>query len=122
MGNIKATSGLLPLSAAVLAASISASDAGPCTKQVDRMQARIDAKVEAIAAAGPFLREGAFAGMGDQPTPRSIAAAEARRGEISWQTVDTVRQSMVRARAADAAGDGRACRTALAEVRRAMRR
>jgi hypothetical protein len=86
------------------------------------MQARIDAKVEAIAAAGPFLREGAFAGMGDQPTPRSIAAAEARRGEISWQTVDAVQQDMARARTADAAGDGRACRIALAEVRRMIDR
>ena len=113
---------LLILSAAVLAASLSASQAGPCTKQIDRMQARIDAKVEAIAAAGPFMRQGAFAGMGDQPTPRSIAAAEARRGEISWQTVDTVRHAMARARAADAAGDGHACRIALAEVRRVIDR
>lgn len=117
-----AISGLSALSAAALALSISASHAGPCTKQIDRMQAQIDAKVEAIAAAGPFMREGTFAGMNNQPTPRSIAAAEARRGEISWQTLDTVRQAMVRARAADAASDARACRRALAEVGRAIRR
>ena len=86
------------------------------------MQARIDAKVEAIAAAGPFMGEGAFAGMSDQPTPRSIAAAEARRGEISWQTVDAVHQDMTRARAADSAGDRAACRTALAAVRHAIGR
>jgi hypothetical protein len=122
MGNIMAASGLLPLSAFALVLSISSSQAGSCSKQIDRMQARIDAKVEAIAAAGPFLRQGTFAGMSDQPTTRSIATAEARAGEISWQTLDTVRAAMVRARAADAAGDARGCRAALAEVRHAMRR
>jgi hypothetical protein len=117
-----ASSGLLPLSALALVLSISSSQAGPCSKQIDRMQARIDAKVEAIAAAGPFLRQGAFAGMNDQPTPRSIATAEARAGEISWQTLDSLRAAMVRARAADAAGDARGCRTALVEVRRTLGR
>src|SRR5215469_12554111 len=120
MGNLKAASGLLPLSALALVLSVSSSQAGPCSKQIDRMQARIDARVEAIAAAGPFLRQGTFAGMNDQPTPRSIATAEARAGEISWQTLDAVRAAMVRARAADSAGDRRACRQALAEARRAI--
>lgn len=122
MTNIKTVAGLATLSAFALVLSLSPSHAGPCTKQLDRMQARIDAKVEAIAAVGPFMRQGTFAGMDDQPTPRSIAAAEATRGEISWQTMDTVRQAMARARAADAAGDGRACRTALADVQRVIGR
>jgi hypothetical protein len=108
---------LAAASAAMFAAMIAASHAGPCAADIDAMQARIDAKVEAVAAAGPFLRQTDFAGRSDQPTPRSIAAAEARRGEISWQTVDAVRRDMAQARAADAAGDGRACRIALAEVR-----
>jgi hypothetical protein len=117
-----ATAASLALTAVAVVLSISSSYAGPCSKQIDRMQARIDAKVEAIAAAGPFMRQGTIAGMNDQPTPRSIAAAEARQGEISWHTVDVVRQAMTRARVADAAGDARACRQALAEMRRAMRR
>jgi hypothetical protein len=41
------------LCAAVLAASMSASYAGPCLDEIDTMQAKIDAKLEAIAAAGP---------------------------------------------------------------------
>ena len=106
--------------AIAFAASMSASYAGPCSDQIDNMQARIDAKLEAKAAAGPTAREGAGAGMSDQPTPRSMATAEERLGEISAQTVDAVRQAMLRARAADSAGDKNACEQALADVRRAI--
>jgi mRNA-degrading endonuclease toxin of MazEF toxin-antitoxin module len=81
-----------------LAASTSASYAGPCSHEIGNMQARIDAKLEAKAAAGPTAREGAAAGRSDQPTPRSIAAAEERLGEVSPQMADAVRQAMLRAR------------------------
>ncbi len=84
------------------------------------MQARIDAKVEAMAAAGPTGPQGAVAGMSSQPTPRSMAAAEARLGEVSPETVDAVRQTMLRARAADSAGNKSACEQALADVQRAI--
>jgi hypothetical protein len=40
------------LCAVVLAASMSASYAGPCLDEIGTMQAKIDAKLEAIAAAG----------------------------------------------------------------------
>jgi hypothetical protein len=111
---------LLACSGAAFAAMISSGQAGPCEADIGIIQGRIDAKLEAIAAAGPFMREGAFAGMSDQPTPRSIAAAEVRSGELSAQKVAAVRQAMARARAADAAGDGRACEKALAKVRRVL--
>ncbi len=80
------------------------------------MQARMDAKVEAKAAAGPTGRQGAGAGMHVQPTPRSMAAAEG----VSPQMIDTVRQAMLRARAADSAGDKSACEQALADVQHAL--
>jgi hypothetical protein len=99
---------------------MSASHAGPCSNAIDKMQSRIDAKLEAKAATGPTAREGAGAGMSDQPTPRSIAAAEERLGEISAQTVDSIKQAMVRARAADSAGNKSACEQALADVHRAI--
>jgi hypothetical protein len=83
---------LMACSIAAFAALISAGHAGPCAVDIDTMQRRIDARLEATAAAGPFMREGAFAGMGDQPTPRSIAAVEARRGEISAHKVAAVRR------------------------------
>ena len=100
------------------AASVSASHAGPCTDAIGNMQVRIDAKLEAKAAAGPTAREGVSAGMSDQPTPRSMAAAEEKLGEVSSRIVDAVRQAMLHARAADGAGDKNACEQALADVQR----
>ena len=108
------------LVATALALSIATSHAGPCSHEIDRMQARIDSKLEAKAAAGPFAPEGAFAGMSDQPTPRSMATVEERLGEISPQTVDAVAQAMARARAADGADDKNACEQALADAQRAL--
>jgi len=84
------------------------------------MQARIDARLEAKAAAGPTAKEGVPAGMSMQPTPRSIAAAEERLGDISPQTAEAAGQAMARARAADAAGDKSACEQALADAQRTI--
>ena len=54
-----------PFGAIAFAAAMSASYAGPCSDEIDNMQARIDAKLEAKAAAGPTAREGVGAGMSD---------------------------------------------------------
>jgi len=108
------------LGAAVFLLPVSASYAGPCSGQIDVMQARIDAAVEAKAAAGPMGKEGVAAGMGVQPTPRSIMAAEEKLGDISAQTVAAVGEGMAQARAADAAGNASACEKALADVQRVL--
>jgi hypothetical protein len=108
------------LGAAAFLLPVSASFAGPCSDQIDAMQARIDAALEIKAAAGPTGKEGVPAGMSVQPTPRSIAAAEEKLGDISAQTVAAVGEGMARARAADAAGDASACEKALADVRRVI--
>ena len=100
--------------------SVSASYAGPCSGDIEKMQARIDSALEAKAATGPAAKEGSFAGMSEQPTPRSMAAAEEKLGELSPQTINAVRQTMAKARAADSAGDSSACASALAEVQRAI--
>jgi hypothetical protein len=111
---------LLAFSAAALAVSATASFAGSCLNDIDRMQARVDARVEAIAAGGPFVPAGVSAGMGVQPTPFGMAQVEAKMGEVSWQTVDAVREAMVRARAANAAGNRKVCEKELASARRLM--
>jgi hypothetical protein len=111
---------LLVAGAAALVASTSASYAGPCSHEIDRMQAAIDARLEAKAAAGPAARESTAATMNRQPTPGSIAAAEARLGEVSPQTIEAVAAAMARARQADSAGDKSACEQALADVQRAI--
>ena len=71
----------LVLCASALAASMSVSYAGPCSQQIDRLRAEIDAKLGALAAAGPSARETTAATMHRQPTPRSIEAAEDRLGD-----------------------------------------
>ena len=111
---------LLMASAAALAASMPASYAGPCSHEIDRMQAEVNAKLEAKAGAGPFARESPGALVHRQPTPGSIAAAEGRLGEISSQTVEAVRAAMARAREADRAGDTAACEQALSDVQRTI--
>jgi len=98
----------------------SASYAGPCSDQIDAMQARFDAKLEAKAAAGPAAKQGVAAGMSVQPTPASIAAAEEKLGEISPRKVKAIKRGMARARVADKVGDLRACRKALAAVQRVL--
>lgn len=103
------------------AASISASVAGPCSSEIDAMVARIDAALEAKAGTGATAKEQAVvAGRHVQPTPRSLAGAEQKLGDISLETIELVKQAMARARAADSAGDDIACKQALTEVRRAI--
>jgi hypothetical protein len=103
-----------------LCASLSTANAASCSNDIDHMQARIDANVEAIAAAGPAVPPGIGAGMGVQPTPFSMATVEEKMGEIKRSTFDAVHDAMTRARAANSAGNYKACEKALAEVRRFM--
>ena len=56
--------------------------------------------------------------MHRQPTPRSVAAAESRLGELSPETIEAAKAAMGRARESDRAGDQSACEQALAEVQR----
>jgi len=110
----------MSLTALATIASLSVAHAASCSNDIDRMQARIDARVEAIAAAGPFVPPGVSAGMGVQPTPFGMATVEERMGELSRNKVDAVRDAMARARAANAANNYKACEKALADVRHFM--
>jgi hypothetical protein len=110
----------LMVSAAAFAASMSASYAGPCSAEIGRLQALIDTRLEARAAAGPQAGESADAMLHHQPTPGSIAAAEQELGDLSPQKTEAAEQAMARARAADSAGDGSGCEQALADVQRAI--
>jgi hypothetical protein len=92
--------------------------ASPCLQDIDRIQAMIDAKAEAQAAAGRSARESTAATLHRQPTPGSIAAAEVNLGDISPEKLQAVEALMARAREADRAGDQSACEQALAEVQR----
>ena len=106
--------------AAVFAALMSVSHAGPCSQRIARVQAQFDAKLQANAAAGPSARESVAATMNRQPTPESIAAAEAKLGEIPQATVEAVEAGIARARDADRIGDESTCEQALTDVQRIL--
>jgi hypothetical protein len=92
--------------------------AGPCLQEIDRMQIEVDARIEAIAGAGPAARESTAATLHHQPTPGSLAATEEKLGEGAQMTEAVA--ALARARAADRADDKAACEKALADVRRAL--
>src|SRR5229473_1393030 len=102
---------MMMLSAAALVASTTAVYAGPCSNEIDRVQARVDAKLEATARTGPSAPESSAALLHRQPTPGSIAAAESKLGEISAAAIAA---AMTRAREADRGGNQSACEQALA--------
>jgi hypothetical protein len=106
--------------AGMLAASAGTAHAGPCAAQIDQMQARFDAKLALAARSGPTARESVAATDHRQPTPDSIAAAEAKLGDLPPRTVETIESGMSRARKTDAEGNKAACEAALAEVSRAL--
>ena len=112
----------MAFSAAALAASVSVSDAGTCSAQIDAMRARIDARLDATAGAAPTSVQSPDATMHRQPTPRSIAAAEQNVGALSEQAIKAVTDAMARARAADGADDANSCQQALQEVERELDR
>jgi len=107
---------IVMLSAGAVAASTIGSQAGPCSAEIYSMEARVEATLNAKAAAGSTAQESSEALLHRQPTPRSIAAAESRLGTVSPQKLDAITQGMARAREADSAGDLYACRRALSDV------
>jgi len=94
--------------------------AGPCSKDLERIQLLVDARLNAIAAAGPTAGQSTAAQMHRQPTPRSMAEAEQKLGELSPSAIEKVKDAMTRARSADAAGDAAGCQQALDEVERGI--
>jgi hypothetical protein len=106
----------IALTAAIAAALTSGAYAGPCSPQIDSMQARVDAKLRADAARGPSATEGNAALTHRQPTPGSVATAEEKLGDLSTTRATALTQGMARARAADKS----ACERALADVERAI--
>jgi len=94
--------------------------AGPCTGEIDRLQAQLDARIDAEASQGRAARESRSALEHHQPTPESILEAEDGLGEGAALGHTSV--ALARARVADSHGDARACEEALARARRALQR
>jgi hypothetical protein len=98
-----------------LLASLTPAEAGPCTGAIDAAQARADARIDAIAGAGGYGKQSTGAMLHHQPTPGSVAQAEAQLGEGA--SPEDLMNALTEARAADAAGDRAACERALSKVR-----
>ena len=106
------------LVAAAIVLSIVPSHAGPCSSEIERLQAGVDAIVVAMAVSGSPGRQSVAAMVHRQPTPSSIAAAEAKLGE--GERTKRALAAIARASEADRAGDNPACERALADARREM--
>jgi len=105
-----------------LGVAAGAAQAGPCTEGISRLQTAYDATLNATAAAGPTASESTAATLHHQPTLNSVAGAEEKLGELSPEKVEAFQAAMARARQADDRADAGACRQALGEARRALRR
>ncbi len=94
--------------------------AGPCADDIHETDQAVYARLGAIAAQGKTGAETTFATTHRQPTPGTVAQAEAKAGDLSEDQVNAVTQDMMQARTADAANDLAACEEALAEARKAL--
>lgn len=104
------TFGLLVVSMGVSSPAL----AQDCLAEIDRTQAEVDAAVAKHAKNAPFAPEGSFATLGHQPTPESVAQAEA--GLTQWTGGDVASAALDRARDAVIAGQSGEC---FAQVRAA---
>ncbi|WP_262296735.1 hypothetical protein [Microvirga sesbaniae] len=110
-----------PLSVLTLVAlAATAAQAGPCGAEIDRLQAAVDARIDTTAGTGPTGRESTAATDHREPTPGSIAMAEARLGDGASN--EKALAALGQARAADQAGDRAGCEQALAAARAAIGR
>ncbi len=90
--------------------------AGPCAKAIDDVQASVNAYVDRMAGAGNSGKESTSATMRRQPTPDSVAQAEADLGD--GKTGEKALAALQRARKLDAAGDQAGCTKALDKARK----
>jgi hypothetical protein len=113
---------VLALSSLALVLFAGPSYSGPCTQQISGVRAAAKEQSNALAIAGEAGDESTAATMHRQPTPKSLAQAEERLGEISDKDAEAYLQAMKRAVAADEAGNRAECENALTEARRVLDR
>jgi hypothetical protein len=111
--------GIAALCVAVAATSVSPAHAGSCALEIDRAWIEIGARIQARVGAGRSSTQGTIGLLHHQPTPRSIAAAEEKIGDM-WIPLEMAVTALARAREADHANDTSACKLALMEAQRAF--
>jgi|SRR5579871_4278781 len=95
--------------------------AGPCTGEIHDLQLALNAKLDALAARGRTAPQSTAATLHRQPTPDSLASAEAKAGDISEGDVAKIREFIAQARKADDANNPAACHKALGDARSALK-
>jgi hypothetical protein len=90
--------------------------AGPCTDRIYQTDIAVEKLLDAAAAQGQPAVESTFATMHRQPTPRTVAGAEVRAGDLTPAQTQAIMDSMEVAHKADDAGDQAGCEKALGEA------
>ena len=106
--------------AAALAILSAPAFAGPCENEIYQADLALGKRLNAAAAGGRTGTESTFATRHRQPTPATVAGAEAKLGELTEADVERIETFMDEARKADAANDKAACEKALAEARKIL--
>jgi hypothetical protein len=107
-------------SAAVVMLAMTQADASSCGEGIVAAQAAFDARLTTAAAAGPAAAESPAATLHHQPTPDSVARAEATIGDLPPDRVRAFEAAIERAREADAKGEAQVCSGALDEAERVL--
>jgi hypothetical protein len=97
-----------------------AAHAGPCTDRIYQTDLAVSKLLDAAAAQGRPAAESTFATMHRQPTPSTVASAEAKAGDLSLADLQAITADMDQARSADDAGDRAGCEKALDTVDRML--
>jgi hypothetical protein len=97
---------------------VSVSAAELCAAEIARAQERVNSYLEYIADTGTRARESVRATTHRQPTPATLAAAEAALGELDPSVYGRIMSALSTARAFDRQGDEVSCSTAVQEVDR----
>lgn len=109
------------IASGLLLVSIGASSpalAQDCLAEIDRTQAEVDAAVAKHAKNVPFAPESNFATLGHQPTPESVAQAEASLsqwtgGDVASAALDRARDAVIAGKAGECFAQVRAAREAI---------
>jgi hypothetical protein len=109
---------VLALSSLALVLSAGPSYSGPCAQHISDVRSTAADILKAKSAAGQTSTQSAEATLHHQPTPKSVAQAEAGLGEMSDKDAEAYHQAMERAMKADKANDLAECEKELAEARR----
>jgi hypothetical protein len=110
----------LALGATILVFAPLAAEAGPCTNEIYQADMAIGRRLNVAAAEGKTGAESTFATMHRQPTPETVAGAEAKLGELPDADLRRIEIFMDEARKADAANDKAGCEQALGEAKKIL--